>query len=439
MHMQTMVARILPKSVRVALAAVALTGLAQGVQAQELRIWTFLDLNGQSGREVAFKQLVDKFEAEHDGVKIAVEPQDWRQLGNKFLAAHQTGTAPDLIWLPLPRIAAAIEAGTLANLDELFIKDWSDEELADVDGPFFQYKANPGEHYVLIGFRSQYGICYRADILNDANIKPQDLQTWDKFIAAAQSLMTRDADGNVTRWGLAQSFIPNGDSANIGMSTILQLQGNVVKEDGTPDWATDAGVRGVQLLVDMVKKYKITPMQAVSMSSDDVYDHFTAGRAVFARCASARVPNLAQALGDAQKVGYMATPSFTEGKWSPTEVGGWSTGVWAGSPNKQLAGEFLELMGSEFADALWVKLGGQIPSRKSTIEKNQEFFADPDNAYMVAVADNMANAGWFPPDNVLFGKNDAILQAVQQVLVNDASPMDALKQSEQEYSRANRL
>jgi hypothetical protein len=43
------------------------------------------------------------------------------------------------------------------------------------------------------------------------------------------------------------------------MSTILQLQGNVVKEDGTPDWTTDAGVRGVQLLVDMVKEYEIAP------------------------------------------------------------------------------------------------------------------------------------------------------------------------------------
>jgi multiple sugar transport system substrate-binding protein len=421
-------------------AALAFLLSAQAAAAQTLRLWTFLDPNGKSGREVALKQLIEGFEASHPGTTISVEPQIWQQMADKFLAADQTGTAPDLIWTVLPRIAGEIEAGALANLDELYMKDWSPEELADVDGPFYQFLSKPGEHYTVIGSRQVFGNCYRADLLEKAGIKVDDLKSWDAFIKAAQKLQETDANGNVSVWGYGQTFASNGgDSAIIGMGTVLQLNGKAFDDDGKPLWANEAGVKAVQLGVDMVEKYKITSPDSVSMSQDDVYDQFSAGRAVFARCASAKVPQMIKALGDKGTVGFMQTPSFVPDKWSLMEVSGWAMSVWSKSPNKELAGEVVEFMSDKAADEIWLKVAGQVPMRKSTFDNNKDFFADPQNAYLVDVAQTLSESSWFPAGNVAAGKNDFFQAAIQDAITNKTPPMEALEKAEQAYIRANRL
>lgn len=417
----------------------ALAGLTAGAaQAQTLRMWTFLDPNGVEGREVVLKQLIEQFEAENPGVKVQVEPQVWQQMNDKFLAAHQTGTAPDLIFVSVNRLADAIGIGALADLNELIFDDWSPEEIADIDDPYFHYKAENGRYFFAVS-RAQFGICYRKDLLAEAGIDADELKNWDAFIAAAKQLQEVDANGVVTRWGFSQGFGTSGATQIVGLSILMDEQGNVFNEDGTANWATPAGVRAIELYVDTVRESKITPEQAVSMVADDVYDQFSSGRAVFARCASARVPRLAEALGGFDKVGWMSTPSLDGDDFAPTEIGGWPVGVWSGSEHKELAADFLELMASKEADALWVTIGLQPPVRPSTVAENAELFEQPEYQYMIAIADGLKNHGWFPPDNAGNGYNQAFYEAVQDVLTNGTPSLEALQKAEDAYNRANRL
>lgn len=402
-------------------------------------MWTFLDPKGKSGREIALNQMIASFEAAHPGVTVVTELQVWQQLSEKFLAAHQTGTAPDVIWTVLPRLPAAVASGSLANLNKLFMKDWKAGDLADVDDPFFQYKATPDVHFVMTGSRSVFGECYRADLLEKAGIKPGDLQSWNAFIAAAQKMQQTDTSGRVTVWGYAQSLVANGDPAIVGMSTIVQENGKAFAEDGKPLWANDAGVKGVKFYVDMINTHKITPPDAVSMVQDDVYDQFSAGRAVFARCSSARVQRMGETLGDKGRVGFMPTPSFAPGQWLPTEVSGWTMGVWEKSNKKELAGKLVDFMSNGPADDIWVKVGGQVPMRKSTIAKNPGIFKDPKNVYLESIADTLRTSSWFPPDNAVAGKNNFFLEAVQDAIINKTSPLEALRKVERNYIRTNRL
>lgn len=41
----------------------------------------------------------------------------------KFLAAHNAGNAPDIIWVVTDFLGDAIGSGSLASLNDLFIKD----------------------------------------------------------------------------------------------------------------------------------------------------------------------------------------------------------------------------------------------------------------------------------------------------------------------------
>ena len=57
-------------------------------------MWTFLDPNKTSPREVALKQMIADFEAANPGIKVTVEPQDFAQMPAKFFSATAPAGTP---------------------------------------------------------------------------------------------------------------------------------------------------------------------------------------------------------------------------------------------------------------------------------------------------------------------------------------------------------
>src|SRR5690606_2137828 len=113
--------------------AITLSFAAENAMAQTIRMWTFLNPEGKTGRELVLKKLITGFEAANPGVKIQVEPQVFQQMSDKFFAAHQTKTAPDVIWVHSTRVIDAIKLGSIANLNELIFNKWPKEEIDDID------------------------------------------------------------------------------------------------------------------------------------------------------------------------------------------------------------------------------------------------------------------------------------------------------------------
>src|SRR5690349_3399799 len=97
------------------LAVVSSTAAAQTV----VTMWTFLDPVKTSGREVALKSMIDAFEKANPTIKVKVEPQVFSELMAKFLAAHNTGSAPDIIWVNTENMGALMKSGAAADLNEL--------------------------------------------------------------------------------------------------------------------------------------------------------------------------------------------------------------------------------------------------------------------------------------------------------------------------------
>lgn len=60
--------------VRVGLIATLVLLTQTALAGTTIRIWSFLDPAGQSGREKVLKKLIAGFEAQNPGVKIQVEP-----------------------------------------------------------------------------------------------------------------------------------------------------------------------------------------------------------------------------------------------------------------------------------------------------------------------------------------------------------------------------
>ena len=169
-----------------------------------IRMWTFLDpTNKENGRSVALQQMIDEFEAENPGVKVVVEPQDWATMTGKFLAASATGDAPDIMWCARDEMYGVLNAGALEPLENLFLGDWSAEEIADVDDAFFQFGERDGKHYTLTLNKNCTGLFYREDLLKEAGL--QVPETFEELYDSAKALTGTDASG-IQRYGLGMSF-----------------------------------------------------------------------------------------------------------------------------------------------------------------------------------------------------------------------------------------
>ena len=269
--------RMLICFVLIGLIMMAVPSLAFGQGATTIRMWTFLNPAGSSGREVALRQIIENFEAENLGIKVVVEPQQWDVMTSKFLAAHQVGNAPDICWVLDDDLGAALELDALADFESMFLSEWSEEDIQDVDDAFWRIGNKDGKHYQVTLSRNYISIIYRKDLLETKGIEVP-IMTWDDLIVAAKELTEVDPETGIMRWGLGQAFATEQADPPLIVQGILNEQPSLFAEDGTARWSTEAGIRALEMLRNMILVHGITPESAVTSSVEDMYQEFSAGK-----------------------------------------------------------------------------------------------------------------------------------------------------------------
>lgn len=419
------------------LAAAMLIGSAAVAQAQSLRMWTFLNPTGNAPREKALAEIIAAFEKANPGAKIEVETQVWDQMTPKFLAAAQQGTAPDIVWAITDLLGDAIKSGALADLKPLFVSNWSPEQVKDNAGAYWDLCNVDGKQYCLFTSRNYIGLYYRKDVFKEAGIDPASLTTWPAFIDAAKKLTVKDAGGSVTRYGFGQAWSESQADPQIMTAYLLGKQGTLFDEKGRGRFATAAGVEGLSLQTEMVTKHEVSPKQAATWTSDDLYEQFSAGRAAIITGASVRVSTLQARMG-ADKVGFMLFPGSDGKPHSSGVMAGWAVGIWSKGKNMALAGKFVDFMNGPEADKIWVVKGGQTPALASTPKTLPDFFADPANEYLAVAGKGSATAGWLAPiEFSVGGYRQALNKAAQEVVINGVTPQAALERAERDFNRRN--
>lgn len=404
---------------------------------QIVRMWTFLDPEADNGRSKALKQIITTFEAENPGVKIVVEPQDWEQMTPKFFAAHAAGNAPDIIWCIMDEMGAALDLGALEPLENLFLKDWTEEEIADIDDTFFNFGVRDGKHYQITHSRNYMALYYRADLFEDKGLEVP--KTWDEFVEVCKELTEVDPDTGIMRYGFGQAFNVDQVDPQIMTTRLLETQGNLFTDDGKANWANAAGEEALKFQLDCINEYGITPEAAINLTGEELFTEFSAGKYAIISGGVVRMTTVrADVPFDPSAVQVMLYPSVDGNSHAPGTINGWCVGVWSGSKVKEAAGKFVEAMMSPESDELWVTLGGQLAVRKSTVENLSDFYQNPDNHYLTIVAEGIANAGWPQPTDypVSSWKND-LNNAAQKVLVDKVSIPEALSSVANDFNERN--
>lgn len=416
------------------LSLMSITAVAE--DKKTVRMWTFLDpTNTTNGRSVALQQIIDKFEAEHPDIQIVVEPQDWASMSTKFFAAHAAGNAPDICWIIMDEMGAALDLNSLEPLENLAIGQWSSDEIADIDDAFWQSGVRDGKHYQITFSRNYVTLYYRADLFAENNIEIP--RTWDELIAAAQKLTGFDEKLGVQRYGFGLGLATEDVDPQIMTNMILADQGTLFNEDGTANWANESGEKALETMCKFITEYGITPETAISTTGEELWTDFEAGKLAMISGGAIRVNTVRNnCVYDPEAVQIMLWPTADGEGHAPGVINGWCVGVWSGSQVKEEAGLFLEAMVSPEADKLWVELGGQPAMRQSTLENAKEYIEK--NQFLSVISEGFLTAGYPQPTDfsVSSWKND-LNNAAQKVLVEGMSAMEALEAVAQDFNDRN--
>ena len=404
-------------------------GNGGGSSSDVLTMWTFLDPNGDSGREKVLSALIDSYK-EETGVTVTVEVQQWDTMTQQFLAADVSGNAPDIMWLSLDQVATAVEQGALADLNSLAFGGLPADQLDGLDDVYWQtMEQDDGSIYGVVHSRNYFGILYRTDLLDEAGVDPEQIATWDDLVAAAGDL-TSPSD---SRWGLGQAFGTAFADPQILSTRIVETQGSMFAEDGTAQWTTPEAVAAMDFQADFVTGSHVTPEDAVRLTSEDLYELFASGQAAMMNGASVRVPAMQEQVG-VENVGFMHYPSEDGEKPGPGNLAGWSIGVWTGGKSTEKAADFVAYMSSPEADEKWLLEAQQPPLHPSTAKDNPDFLGKPENAFLETVIEGTQEYGWLPEtSSPTVGWREALNGAVQTVLLDQGTSQEAMNAAVKEF------
>jgi multiple sugar transport system substrate-binding protein len=210
-----------------------------------IRFWQFWDI-------AVIQPMVDRFEASHPGVRVAVEQLTWKSGLEKIQAAMASGTQPDLCELGSTWLPRFSYEGVLMDVTHVY------EEQAD---SFLMWESArwKGRVYGLPWVQGSRVLFYNRELFRRAGLDP-DLppQTWDDLFDAARRV---DALGDDV----------HGFGLNLGERYILYKKfmafawgngGRIVDDDGRVAFDGDETLEALEFYLKL-SQYSLKEKQEV--------------------------------------------------------------------------------------------------------------------------------------------------------------------------------
>ncbi|WP_375750460.1 maltose/maltodextrin ABC transporter substrate-binding protein MalE [Vibrio sp. HN007] len=364
----------------------------------ELMIW----INGDKSYE-GLAEIGKQFEAD-TGIKVIVQHPESPE--ERFEKAAAQGMGPDIIFWAHDRFGGYAEAGLLKELkpskafkEKLVDFSW---DAVTVNGKVMGYPISV----------ETPSLIYNKDLL------PEPPKTWEELASIHADMKKQGKEAIM--WDVKNAYFTWPMISSGGAYAFAPVDGGYdANKTGVNN---EAGVRGLQFLVDMVNKGVVNPDMDYSVSE-----------AAFSRGEVAMTINGPWAWGNLDKLGVnygvAELPTLNGGKGNPF-VGVLSAGINSGSPNTDLAVEFLEnyLLVDESLKVMNddKPLGAvTLKSFQKILESDERIKATMTNAENGEIMPNIPGmtAYWFAEgaaiENAILGKQtvqEALDTAAKQIL-----------------------
>jgi ABC-type glycerol-3-phosphate transport system substrate-binding protein len=391
--------------------------------------WTILDPKTPGPRSQAQTDIIDSFMRANPDIKVEVVAMNYAKINPTLIQSAATGSGPDVVKVFQPWLTQPVEAGTLQPLNDL-LASWPEAERQDFVFPLTSttYK---GETFSLLHELRTDLFWYRKDLLEKAGLAVP--KTWDEVAQAAGKFATNRLIG----YGV-------GASSQQGAAAIAEwfhpmiwgAGGELFDADGNAVINSEAGVRALQWLRDLVRVHKGAPAAIASITTEGQLDGVKSGTIAMTTDQSTRLSTARSGEGIGSNLATGPVPNF-EGKPSATGSSGWTLGIGKHAKNRDAAWAFIRHYLSAPSQVTDARLSASLPSRKSAY--TDAFFSTGSGSEMKGWADYMATAGRMPHMPETYPRLlDLEAIAIQKVLLSDANPKAALDEAVKAYNSAAR-
>lgn len=361
------------------------------------------------------EQMVAEFNADPDQkYYITQEFVDGAAWDEKLTAARAAGTAPDILLVNYSNLVWAATQGLLMPMDELLPNEaWDDlydnvRSMITVNGKKYGYPQMVEPAVVMY---------YRKDLLEAAGFA-EPPKTWEEFRAAAKALTTNDMYGATfnyewSMWGWEFGAAGHWPIADDWASANCQDQGYI------------------DLLTFMKGLYDDESVPAQALGGYNESARFVADESVaMTFSGSWGIAEITKNYPEmADKIGVAPAPTRDGSPFTST-VGGWTYQIDAKSQKAEGAAAYINwLLASDparTASFFEAASFSKYATRKSVDEYLTANTAAKDDPYMQAISSQIIPNAISEPIYA-WDISQNMLTAMGEVIVNGATPEDALK------------
>ncbi len=267
---------------------------------------------------------------------------------------------------------------------------------------------------------------YRRDLLSklpDAAKWEEKLHlslTWDEFISLG--MRTRKLTAHFYLFpadayeGLMCSFIENllsVDGASAGQDSLIV--------------DTQAAHQALQLMVDLVHRYHLTPVKVCDFKEMDLYPFALAQNAMFFRGWPGNLKQFRNAYQEiVDSIGVAAIPHFRGGRRTAI-LGGWNLMISKFSERKNEAIEFIKFLSTETSQKTLYQVMGYLPTNTLVYEDSAFYRENPEIQYLRQLLDYGVNR----PAIVNYTQiSDILTYYLNAAIKNEMNVEDALKMAQ---------
>ena len=355
-------------------------------KASASKIVVWLQTDAQNGWPTAVAAATDAFKAQHPGVDVDVQYQQWTTHLQKFDASIAANDVPDVIEMGNTETTKYMAAGAFSGL-----KAKNYPNSATWLTALKQSCSFGGHLYCIPYYAGARAVIYRKDLYRSVGVTSPP-KTYAKFLATGKKLMKKyGSNKNFS------AFYEPGQNWYVAMSFVADYGGQIATSKGGKWQGTLNTPQAIKALT--VFKSMVRSLSRASKTNDEAHPYpsipFAKGRAgafigngwewpyVFDQKGGAAPKSFAS------KMGAYPMPSHIAGRYTPTFLGGSDLAIPAQSKNKQLAADWIKAFTNSNSEKVIAK-AGNIANTTTLVNVNK-------NNPQLAPFAKAAKYSWFVP------------------------------------------
>lgn len=380
--------------------------------------------------EVVIYQELSKAWEEQTGNRIEWVEIPQQNMHDKLVIEFSSRSgAIDATAISEPWLVEFAASGYLDALDDRI----SDEDRADFGFNLLTKLSYDGKLYAIPHYMFAPVLYYRTDLFEQYGLRKPTMEeplTKEEFLAAAQAMTNGDVFGTIVE---ANRNVP---PVHHMIEYIYREGGQIIDENRQPRVNEPPAVKGLQFMVDLVRKYKVAPPGALGFDHVDNHTLFSQGKLgmainwpyAYSIISDPKQSTVSDKFAIALPFKAVKTTSI---------VGGYSLGLVSSSRKKDVAWDWIKFITSTEQLYNLRKRNFAPPVRRSELEMLQ---ADPTLSQaqrealevMLKAVENGTPVPSLPEWNQV---SDRLSIALQEAVSGQKSPQEALDAAQEDIEK----